>query len=237
MEQLAVIVKQSLNEYDDTDVVLESYGLSYIFALNEDESTNMFQKFKEPLAKTLTKVKNKFGDKPCKFISDVVKKASAKGRKTLYGVLTAVTLLSGTLSANAITNQQFDDSLRNSMVTSTVNMTHARGIQSGAELEAVKKHASADFVNILYALDDDTNNRYAASGVGCSDSESEAKKLAQEDAEKTVKQLYGEDAISKYGLQFKTIKNQSYINREIKGGQQTVTSYYTVIVVAYQAVH
>ena len=35
---------------------------------------------------------------------------------------------------------------------------------------------SGDF--ILYTLDDDNDNRYAASGVGCANTESEAKRLA-----------------------------------------------------------
>ena len=240
MTSVAKEVKKALTEMDKESSsanLLEEYGLSYIFALNEGESTNIFQKFKEPLNKTLNKVKNKFGNKSCKFIADVVKKAASKGQKTLYGVLTAITLLSSTLSANAINTQQFDDSLRDSMVQSTVNMTHARGIQSGEELEAIKKQASNDFVKILYTLDDDNDNRYAASGVGCANTESEAKRLAQEDAENNIKHIYGEDAINKYDLQFKTVSNQSYISRKVKDGQQTTTSYYTVIVVAYQNVN
>ena len=139
MEQLSVIVRQSLNEYVNTDEILETYGLSYIFALNEDESTNIFQKFKEPLAKAITKVKNKFGERPCKVISDIVKKASAKGRKTLYGVLTAVTLLSGTLSAGATTTSDFDVNLRDSVVKSTVNMGKAQGLQSETDWNRAKE--------------------------------------------------------------------------------------------------
>lgn len=239
MMSVAKEVKKAINEsynepYDNT--ILEKYGISYIFALNEGESTNIFQKFKQPLQDALNKVKNKFGNRPCKVIADIIKKAQSKGKKTLYGILTAITLLTGTLPANAININGFDDSLRDSMVTSTVNMTRARGIQGGEELEAVKKQASEDFIKILYALDDDTNNRYASSGAGCATSEVEAKQLAQEDAEKNLKMKYGEDAIEKYKIQFKTIGIQSFRQNKTINGKTISTIYYTAITVAYQSV-
>lgn len=193
-----------------SDAVLEAYGLSYIFALNEDESTNIFQKFKEPLAKAITKVKNKFGERPCKVISDIVKKASAKGRKTLYGVLTAVTLLSGTLSAGATTTSDFDVNLRDSVVKSTVSMGKAQGLQSETEWNRAKEQAVSNFTDILYTLEIDSENRYGACGVGCSESLSQAQQLAQQDVEKTLKEKYGENAIKEYGIKFKTVQNKSY---------------------------
>lgn len=220
----------------ECEAILEEYGLTYIFALNEDGSENIFQKFKQPLANAIAKIKSKFGNKPCKAITDIVKKAQAKGRTTLYCVLTAITLLSGSLSANAQLTPGFPDSLQQSMLTANVNMTKERGVTDKEEIGKISDRAAKEFVHLLDVLEDDNNNRYGASGVGCAEDEVTANRLAIEDVLSTLKQKYGEDAVQKYGLLFKTISTQSYTQRVVVGGNQTYKTYYTVIVVAYQAI-
>lgn len=235
MRSISVEVKRAIDDAE-CNAILEEYGLSYIFALNEDDSNNIFQKFKKPLADALNKVKSKFGDKPCKAVADIVKKAQSKGRKTLYGVLTAVTLLSSTLSAGARTTSDFDVNLRDSVVKSTVNMGKAQGLESEREWERAKDAAVKEFTNILYTLEIDNDNRYGACGVGCSESQSEAQRMAQQDVEKTLKEKYGENAVKDYGIQFKTVQNKSYTQTLIANGKYKTTAFYTVIVVAYQAI-
>ena len=89
---------------------------------------------------------------------------------------------------------------------------------------------------MLDALEDDSKNRYAASGVGCSESEVKAIELAKEDVVNAIKKQYGEDAIEKYGLKFKTIQTR-YYNKTLIGQNKTkFVSYYTVIMVAYQEI-
>jgi len=92
---------------------LEKYGLEYIFAINENGASNIFEKFKKPLQDTLNKIKNKFGDKPNKFIVNIIKRAAAKGEKTLYLILTTLTLLTGTLQMNAKTTIPFNIDFNN----------------------------------------------------------------------------------------------------------------------------
>lgn len=220
----------------ECEAILEEYGLTYIFALNEDGSENIFQKFKQPLANAITKIKSKFGNKPCKVITDIVKKAQAKGRTTLYGVLTAITLLSGTLSANAQLTPDFPDSLQQSMLTANVNMAKERGVTDKEEIGRIGDRAEKEFVNLLDVLEDDNNNRYGASGVGCAEDKETANRLAMEDVLNTLKQKYGEDAVQKYGLMFKTVSTQSHTQRLVVRGNQTYKTYYTAIVVAYQAI-
>ena len=70
-----------MNRHDDA--ILEKYGLEHIFAINENGISNIFEKFKKPLQDTLNKIKNKFGDKPNKFIVNIIKRASAKGEKNI----------------------------------------------------------------------------------------------------------------------------------------------------------
>lgn len=229
--------EQWLPSYDKfkSDIVLEEYGLSHIFVLNEGEFTNTFQKFKNPLASTLTKIKSKFGDRPCKILSDIVNKASKHGRKTLYGVLTAITLLSGTLSSSASITPDMEANFSNNLVQMTATVGKAQGLgNQKSDWEGAYKEMSSDFVNLMSMMEDDSKNRYAASGVGCASSEQEAYKLARQEAEKAIKAKYGKNAIQEYGIQFKTIYNKSY-DKSFVGGP-TIATCYTAIVVAYQSV-
>lgn len=239
MMSVAKEVKKALNEntYEYDDAILEKYGLSSIFVLNEGESINIFQKFKQPLQNTLNKVKNAFGNRPCKVIADIIKKAQAKGHKTLYGVLTAITLLSNTLSAGAITTSGFDTNLRDSVVQSTISMGKAQNLQSETDWNSAKESAVNDFTNILYTLETDSENRYGACGVGCSESLSQAQQMAQQDVEKALKEKYGENAIQEYEIKFKTVQNKSYTKTLIHGISSKTITYYTVIIVAYQAIN
>ena len=221
---------------NECSAILEEYGLSEIFMLNEDGTGNIFQKFRQPLASAISKIKTKFGNKPCQFISDVVKNAQAKGRNVLYGVLTAITLLSGTMSANAINTPDFEDSFQNSMAKATVRMAKERGISNNDELSNVKDQAVDDFIRILYTLDDDTNNRYCASGVGCAENEPSAINMAKQDVLNNLKQRYGEGAVQRYGLEFKTIAIQSWQEKTFVNGKPVYKSYYTAIIAAYQTI-
>lgn len=218
-------------------IILEKYGLSDIFTLNENGSENIFQKFRQPLANAINKIKNTFGNKACQFVSDSIKNAQLKGRSTLYGVLTVITLLSGTLPINAINTSDFEDSFQNNIMAATTNMTKERGITSGDELDNIKERAVDDFIRILYTLDDDMNNVYCASGVGCSENEHSAINLAKQDVLNNLKQKYGEDVIEKYGLEFKTIAAQSWQEKTFVNGKPTYKSYYTAIIAAYKTIN
>lgn len=227
---------QTLDDKNCT-IILEKYGLSDIFTLNENGSENIFQKFRQPLANAINKIKNTFGNKACQFVSDSIKNAQLKGRSTLYGVLTVITLLSGTLPTNAINTSDFEDSFQNNIMAATTNMTKERGITSGDELDNIKERAVDDFIRILYTLDDDMNNVYCASGVGCSENEHSAINLAKQDVLNNLKQKYGEDVIEKYGLEFKTIASQSWQEKTFVNGKPTYKSYYTAIIAAYKTIN
>ena len=227
---------QTLDDKNCT-IILEKYGLSDIFTLNENGSENIFQKFRQPLANAINKIKNTFGNKACQFVSDSIKNAQLKGRSTLYGVLTVITLLSGTLPMNAINTSDFEDSFQNNIMAATTNMTKERGITSGDELDNIKERAVDDFIRILYTLDDDMNNVYCASGVGCSENEHSAINLAKQDVLNNLKQKYGEDVIEKYGLEFKTIASQSWQEKTFVNGKPTYKSYYTAIIAAYKTIN
>ena len=222
---------------ENCTIILEKYGLSDIFTLNEDGSGNIFQKFKQPLANAINKIKNTFGNKACQFVSDAIKNAQLKGRSTLYGVLTVITLLSGTLPMNAINTSDFEDSFQNNIMAATTNMTKERGITNGDELNNIKERAVDDFIRILYTLDDDVNNVYCASGVGCSENEHSAINLAKQDVLNNLKQKYGEDVVEKYGLEFKTIATQSWQEKTFVNGKPTYKSYYTAIIAAYKTIN
>lgn len=238
MSSVAKEVKKAIDEqYSYNDRILEEYGLSYIFALNEDNSPNVFQKFKEPLQNTLNKIKNKFGNRPCKVIANIVKKAQAHGRLTLYGVLTAITLLSGTLKAGAVTTTEFGDTLSKSVAVSSAKMAQATGNATEENKDALFNEAFDSYVKILSALEDDSKNRYAASGVGCADTKDGATNLAKQDVLSAIRAQYGDDAVEKYDLKFKTICTKSYNQTAIGGSQTKTVSYYTVIMVAYQEVN
>ena len=201
MSSVAKEVKKAIDEqYSYNDCILEEYGLSYIFALNEDNSPNIFQKFKEPLQNTLNKIKNKFGNRPCKVIANIVKKAQAHGRLTLYGVLTAITLLSGTLKAGAVTTTEFGDTLSKSVAVSSAKMAQATGNATEENKDALFNEAFDSYVKILSALEDDSKNRYAASGVGCADTKDGATNLAKQDVLSAIRAQYGDDAVEKYDL-------------------------------------
>ena len=230
------VLEQTLVDKNCT-IILEKYGLSDIFTLNENGSENIFQKFRQPLANAINKIKNTFGNKACQFVSDSIKNAQLKGRSTLYGVLTVITLLSGTLPMNAINTSDFEDSFRNNIMAATTNMTKERGITSGDELDNIKERAVDDFIRILYTLDDDMNNVYCASGVGCSENEHSAINLAKQDVLNNLKQKYGEDVIEKYGLEFKTIAAQSWQEKTFVNGKPTYKSYYTAIIAAYKTIN
>ena len=230
------VLEQTLVDKNCT-IILEKYGLSDIFTLNENGSENIFQKFRQPLANAINKIKNTFGNKACQFVSDSIKNAQLKGRSTLYGVLTVITLLSGTLPMNAINTSDFEDSFQNNIMAATTNMTKERGITSGDELDNIKERAVDDFIRILYTLDDDMNNVYCASGVGCSENEHSAINLAKQDVLNNLKQKYGKDVIEKYGLEFKTIASQSWQEKTFVNGKPTYKSYYTAIIAAYKTIN
>lgn len=230
------VLEQTLVDKNCT-IILEKYGLSDIFTLNENGSENIFQKFRQPLANAINKIKNTFGNKACQFVSDSIKNAQLKGHSTLYGVLTVITLLSGTLPMNAINTSDFEDSFQNNIMAATTNMTKKRGITSGDELDNIKERAVDDFIHILYTLDDDVNNVYCASGVGCSENEHSAINLAKQDVLNNLKQKYGEDVIEKYGLEFKTIAAQSWQEKTFVNGKPTYKSYYTAIIAAYKTIN
>lgn len=227
---------KTLNE-NQVQTILEEFGISYIFALNENETSNTIQKFKKPIANILSKVKSKFGKQPCTFLSDVIKKAQAKGTKTLIGILTLITLLSSASPAFGKVTDGFDDSLANCQITAVKSWADANGMKRGqddAKLKSIIDDESAYFITALTKLGDDQSAIYAACGVGCSEmSLEDAKQKAIDDATNTLKQKYGEDVIQKYGIQFKTIEDRGTQKHAITGAE--ISSFYTVIVAAYQA--
>ena len=212
--------------------ILEEYGLLYIFALNEGETSNMFQKFKQPLINAFNKIKSKFGDKSCRHIADIIKKAQAKGKGALYGILTIITLLSSTLSANAKTTPKFYNNLKQNVEIAVANMADAQNI-SNYEFSDFAESEYYKFAKLFLSLDSEKFARYCGSGVGYSEIEQNAINMAYSDALQYVKQQYGENAINDYGLKFEIVKQSSSV-QTINGG--ITKSYYTVVVVVYQDV-
>ena len=212
--------------------ILEEYGLLYIFSLNEGEASNMFQKFKQPLINAFNKIKSKFGDKSCRHIADIIKKAQAKGKGALYGILTIITLLSSTLSANAKTTPKFYNNLKQNVEIAVANMADAQNM-SNYEFSDFAESEYYKFAKLFLSLDSEKFARYCGSGVGYSEIEQNAINMAYSDALQYVKQQYGENAINDYGLKFEIVKQSSSV-QTINGG--TTKSYYTVVVVVYQDV-
>ena len=212
--------------------ILEEYGLLYIFSLNEGEASNMFQKFKQPLINAFNKIKSKFGDKSCKHIADIIKKAQAKGKGALYGILTIITLLSNTLSANAKTTPKFYNNLKQNVEIAVANMADAQNM-SNYEFSDFAESEYYKFAKLFLSLDSEKFARYCGSGVGYSEIEQNAINMAYSDALQYVKQQYGENAINDYGLKFEIVKQSSSV-QTINGG--ITKSYYTVVVVVYQDV-
>ena len=212
--------------------ILEEYGLLYIFSLNEGEASNMFQKFKQPLINAFNKIKSKFGDKSCRHIADIIKKAQAKGKGALYGILTIITLLSSTLSANAKTTPKFYNNLKQNVEIAVANMADAQNM-SNYEFSDFAESEYYKFAKLFLSLDSEKFARYCGSGVGYSEIEQNAINMAYSDALQYVKQQYGENAINDYGLKFEIVKQSSSV-QTINGG--ITKSYYTVVVVVYQDV-
>ena len=212
--------------------ILEEYGLLYIFALNEGETSNRFQKFKQPLINAFNKIKSKFGDKSCRHIADIIKKAQAKGKGALYGILTIITLLASTLSANAKTTPKFYNNLKQNVEIAVANMADAQNM-SNYEFSDFAESEYYKFAKLFLSLDSEKFAKYCGSGVGYSEIEQNAINMAYSDALQYVKQQYGENAINDYGLKFEIIKQSSSV-QTINGG--ITKSYYTVVVVVYQDV-
>lgn len=212
--------------------ILEEYGLLYIFALNEGETSNIFQKFKQPLINAFNKIKSKFGDKSCRHIADIIKKAQAKGKGALYGILTIITLLSSTLSANAKTTPKFYNNLKQNVGIAVANMADAQNM-SDCKFSDFAESEYYKFAKLFLSLDSEKFARYCGSGVGYSEIEQNAINMAYSDALQYVKQQYGENAINDYGLKFEIVKQSSSV-QTINGG--ITKSYYTVVVVVYQDV-
>lgn len=189
---IAKEVKRAINEQTYDDAILEKYGLEYIFAINENGISNIFEKFKKPLQNTLNKIKNKFGDKPNKFIVNIIKRASAKGEKTLYLILTALTLLTGTLQMNAKTTIPFNIDFNNQAVQTSAKLVGggefsynlSRGMIQDLKANTANNEdfyaAVNTFQNILNELRKD-DIIYCLSGIGIGSTKKDAKQNAKKD--------------------------------------------------------
>ena len=193
MAVVAKEIKRAINEqalYNDD--ILEKYGLEYIFAINENGASNIFEKFKKPLQDTLNKIKNKFGDKPNKFIVNIIKRAAAKGEKTLYLILTTLTLLTGTLQMNAKTTIPFNIDFNNQAVQTSAKMAGGGEFSynlSYGLLQDLKANTANNedfytavnsFQYILNELQKD-DIIYCLSGIGIGATKNDAKQNAKKD--------------------------------------------------------
>lgn len=166
----------SLNEN-----ILEEYGLLYIFALNEGENSNIFQKFKQPLINAFNKIKSKFGDKSCRYIANIVKHAKTKGKTSLYVILTLITLACGTLNANAEVSFLGQASLLNRH-SAEIGYNIAQTLQlNDKDYIEFKNNYINDFKNTLKKLDNDTSRKYEYFGIGTATTYEEAYNMAVND--------------------------------------------------------
>lgn len=161
--------------------ILKEYGLEYIFELNEDNNSNVFQKFIDPFKKALTKIKSKFGEETCKNIANIVKQAKTKGKTSLYVILTLITLACGTLNANAEVSFLGQASLLGRHSTE-IGYNIAQNLQlNGKDYIEFKNNYINDFENTLKKLDNDTSRKYEYFGIGTASTYEEAYNIAVND--------------------------------------------------------